>query len=153
MHALCATKLVLFVASFTSKTSSSLRKRSSRFWRRRSASSSFSDENDDDDDDDSTTNGKQRRLTNFDSAEFWVVLFHPDRWKLFCVFLFFFWLKNDSFAKDVCFLWDTHQSGCLSMMSLSRNILSIIISDDKDDNDDDTRGEKELRPPRIRAAV
>ena len=22
----------------------------------------------------------------------------------FCVFLFFFWLKNDSFAKDVCFL-------------------------------------------------
>ena len=39
------------------------------------------------------------------------------------------------------------------MMSLSRNILSIIISDDKDDNDDDTRGETELRPPRIRAAV
>ena len=39
------------------------------------------------------------------------------------------------------------------MMSLSRNILSIIISDNKDDNDDDTRGEKELRPPRIRAAV
>ena len=39
------------------------------------------------------------------------------------------------------------------MMSLSRNILSIIISDDKDDNDDDTRGEKELRPPRILAAV
>ena len=28
------------------------------------------------------------------------------------------------------------------MMSLSSNILSIIISDDKDDNDDDTRGKK-----------
>ena len=39
------------------------------------------------------------------------------------------------------------------MMSLSSSTLSFIISDDKDDNDDDTRGEKELRPPRIRAAV
>ena len=39
------------------------------------------------------------------------------------------------------------------MMSLSSSFLSIIVSDDKDDNDDDTRGEKELRPPRILAAV
>jgi hypothetical protein len=39
-------------------------------------------------------------------------------------------------------------------MSLSSSILRILyISDDKDDNDDDTRGEKELRPPRILAAV
>lgn len=37
--------------------------------------------------------------------------------------------------------------------TLSISFLSIIISDDKDDNDDDTRGEKELRPPRILAAV
>ena len=39
-------------------------------------------------------------------------------------------------------------------MSLSSSILRILyISDEKDDNDDDTRVEKELRPPRIRAAV
>ena len=39
-------------------------------------------------------------------------------------------------------------------MSLSSSILRILyISDNKDDNNDDTRGEKELRPPRIRAAV
>ena len=45
------------------------------------------------------------------------------------------------------------KSGCLSLMSLSGSIRSIIVSDNKDDNDDDTRGEKELRPPRILAAV
>ena len=45
------------------------------------------------------------------------------------------------------------KSGCLSLMSLSGSILSSIVSDNKDDNDDDTRGEKELRPPRILAAV
>ena len=65
-HHLCATKLVVFVASFRSKTSSSRRKRSSSFWWR-SASSSFSDDDDENDDDDITTNGKQRRrITNFD---------------------------------------------------------------------------------------
>ena len=75
--------------------------------------------------------------------------------KLFCVFLFFFWLKYDSCAKDVLFFCETLiKSGCLSLMSLSSSILRILyISDDKDDNDDDTRGEKELRPPRILAAV
>jgi len=38
-------------------------------------------------------------------------------------------------------------------MSLSSSIRSSIVSDNKDDNDDDARGEKELRPPRILAAV
>ena len=69
-----------------------------------------------------------------------------------CVFVLFL-VKNDSFAKDVVFCETLIKSGCLSMMSLSSSFLSIIVSDDKDDNDDDTRGEKELRPPRILAAV
>lgn len=66
----------------------------------------------------------------------------------FCLFL----AKNDSRAKDVC-CETLIKSGCLSLMSLSGSIRSSIVSDNKDDNDDDTKGEKELRPPRILAAV
>ena len=74
--------------------------------------------------------------------------------KLFCVFLFFFWLKTTRVRKMFVFCETLIKSGCLSLMSLSSSILRILyISDNKDDNNDDTRGEKELRPPRIRAAV
>ena len=66
-HHLCATQLVLFVASFRSKTSSSRRKRSTRFRRKSSASSSSSAYSDDDENDETTNDGKQRRrVTNFD---------------------------------------------------------------------------------------
>ena len=66
-HHLCATQLVLFVASFRSKTSSSRRKRSTRFRRKSSASSSSSVSSDDDENDETTNDGKQRRrVTNFD---------------------------------------------------------------------------------------
>jgi len=73
--------------------------------------------------------------------------------KLFCVFLFFFWLKTTRVRKMFVFCETRIKSGCLSLMSLSGSIRSSIVSDNKDDNDDDTRGEKELRPPRILAAV
>ena len=69
-HHLCATQLVLFVASFRSKTSSSRRKRSTRFRRKSSASSSSSSSSvssDNDENDETTNDGKQRRrVTNFD---------------------------------------------------------------------------------------
>ena len=51
-----------------------------------------------------------------------------------------------------CLFFVRHSSN-LSLMSLSSSIRSSIVSDNKDDNDDDKRGEKELRPPRILAAV
>ena len=74
--------------------------------------------------------------------------------KLFCVFLFFFWLKTTTRVRKMFVFCETLiKSGCLSLMSLSSSIRSSIVSDNKDDNDDDTRGEKELRPPRILAAV
>ena len=73
--------------------------------------------------------------------------------KLFCVFLFFFLLKTTRVRKMFVFCETLIKSGCLSLMSLSGSIRSSIVSDNKDDNDDDTRGEKELRPPRILAAV
>ena len=75
--------------------------------------------------------------------------------KLFCVFLrFFFWRKTTARVRKMFVFCETRiKSGCLSLMSLSGSIRSSIVSDNKDDNDDDTRGEKELRPPRILAAV
>ena len=68
---------------------------------------------------------------------------------------FVLFLAEKRLVFERCLFFVRHSSirGWLSMMSLSSSILSIIISDDKDDNDDDTRGEKELRPPRTRAAV
>ena len=73
--------------------------------------------------------------------------------KAFLCVLFFFWLKTTRVRKMFVFCETLIKSGCLSLMSLSGSIRSIIVPDNKDDNDDDTRGEKELRPPRILAAV
>ena len=68
----------------------------------------------------------------------------------FCLFL----AKTTTRVRKMFVFCETLiKSGCLSLMSLSGSIRSSIVSDNKDDNDDDTRGEKELRPPRILAAV
>ena len=73
----------------------------------------------------------------------------------FCPFSFLA-VKNDSFVFATfvfCDFCETLINQDVSRMSLSLGSIISIISDDKDDNDDDTRGEKELRPPRIRATV
>ena len=81
-----------------------------------------------------------------------LVLCRPGTKTFLCVFVFF-WRKTTRVRKMFVFCETLIKSGCLSLMSLSGSIRSSIVSDNKDDNDDDTRGEKELRPPRIRAAV
>ena len=82
-----------------------------------------------------------------------VVLCRPGTKTFLCVFVLFL-AKNDARVRKMFVFCETLiKSGCLSLMSLSGSIRSSIVSDNKDDNDDDTRGEKELRPPRILAAV
>jgi hypothetical protein len=83
---------------------------------------------------------------------FELVLCRPGTKTFLCVFVFF-WRKTTRVRKMFVFCETLIKSGCLSLMSLSGSIRSSIVSDNKDDNDDDTRGEKELRPPRILAAV
>ena len=85
---------------------------------------------------------------------FCVVLCRPGTKTFLCVFVLFLAEKRRLVCERMFVFCETRiKSGCLSLMSLSGSIRSSIVSDNKDDNDDDARGEKELRPPRILAAV